>query len=126
LPDELQEGEAVFLVDLCNLFHRLLLGFVPEGTPVFCIADGISSYEFDADTYGEDYRVVMDAFGRIVQDQRMRGLFKLLLTSPTVSRGPEEYVPHQRVMLRSGRAGGGSVRRSLHSAFGSGAGLYDG
>ena len=58
-------GEGVFLADLCGLFHALLRR-VPPGTSVYCIVDGVSSFE--REDWGEDYGVVMAAFARIVGD----------------------------------------------------------
>ncbi|KAK0721911.1 hypothetical protein B0T26DRAFT_673675 [Lasiosphaeria miniovina] len=113
LPDESME-EGLYLADLCGLFHNLLQ-LVPAGTSVYCIVDGISSYE--REFWSEDYGVVMGAFARIVRDEGLEAWFKLLMTGLASSPGLDRWMPHQRVSVGSGRVGGGSVQRAMRAAF---------
>lgn len=94
------------LPDLCQLFH-MLLGLIPRETFIFCIVDGISYY--DREAWREDYELVLGWFGEIVVDPRLGGLFKVLLTSPTISMPLSngfKLIPHQKVSLRSQRGNG--------------------
>ena len=97
-------GVLLSLADLCRLFHRLL-GLIPRETFIFCIVDGISYYQRDC--WREDYELVLGLFGQIVTDPRLGGLFKVLLTSPTISMPlSNDLINHQRVSLRSHRGSG--------------------
>ncbi|KAK0622613.1 hypothetical protein B0T14DRAFT_150650 [Immersiella caudata] len=111
-----QQGEepGVTLGDLCEVLCWLL-GLVPTGVSVFCLVDGISYYE--REFWREDYAIVMGMFGKAMQDVRLGGFFKVLMTSPTASQGLPEGIPHERVSLRGPRPGVGASERALRSAM---------
>ncbi|KAK4210103.1 hypothetical protein QBC37DRAFT_429270 [Rhypophila decipiens] len=129
-PDEDGSGGGVYLADLCGLFHSLLR-LIPQGTSVYCIVDGISCYhdraedDQEEEEWSEDYAVVMETFAGITADESSEACwFKLLLTSlssmgPESERGLDRWMkPHQyqRVSMRSGRTGAGTVQRSMRAA----------
>jgi len=111
--EECEEEPGVSLGDLCGVFYWLL-GLVPRETSVVCLVDGMSYYE--REYWREDYEIVVGMFGRIVQDPGLGGFLKVLMTSPTVSQGLPEEVPHQRIALRGLRAGGAASERAFRAA----------
>ncbi|KAH8884333.1 hypothetical protein GQ53DRAFT_399321 [Thozetella sp. PMI_491] len=91
------------LSDVCRLFH-CLLRLVPPDMPVYCFVDGVSYYE--REIWRDEYDLMMDCFSNIIADKTPGIIFKLLLTSPTMSRWLPNLEPHQRVSLRNSRARG--------------------
>lgn len=114
------------LSDLCRLFHSLL-GLIPRETFIFCIVDGISSYQ--REVWRKDYELVLGLFGKIIMDARLSGLFKVLLTSPTISLPlPNDLIPHKKVSLRNERGSGygSGIGRSFGHGYGYHPGVFDG
>lgn len=97
------EGEFKYLnlQDVCQLFHQLL-EYVSPKAEVFCLIDGISFFE--GEDWFDDYDLAMGTFGRIIADQNLSSVFKLLLTTPTRSTRLSDMAPHQRVQLRNNGA----------------------
>jgi hypothetical protein len=95
--EEQAEELGVSFADLCGVLCWLS-GLVPTGVSVFCLVDGISYYEREC--WGEDYEIVMGMFARVLQETRVGGFLKVLMTSPTVSQGLPEGIPHERISLR--------------------------
>ncbi|KAK4225183.1 hypothetical protein QBC38DRAFT_270181 [Podospora fimiseda] len=94
---------------ICNLFIGLLQ-LIPHGVSVYGIVDGWSVYERN-EAFKADYRAVLDMFRDATSPEKFDAgaCFKLLLTSPTMSRQLGEFLlPGQRVSLRRDRAGVGS------------------
>jgi len=106
--------EALSFKDVCQLFYHLV-ELVPNGLKVFCIVDGISYYE--RQVWKGDYDLMMQCFGSIIANKAP--VFKLLLTSPTVSRWLPDLRPDQRVSLRNLRnRGAANPETYLQPAFG--------
>jgi hypothetical protein len=106
--------EELSFKDICQLFYHLV-ELVPKQIMVYCVVDGISYYE--RDVWKGDYDLMMECFGSIIANKAIAAVFKLLLTSPTVSRWLTDLTPHQRVSLRNMRArGAASPETYLQSA----------
>jgi hypothetical protein len=106
--------EELSFKDICQLFYHLV-ELVPKQIMVYCVVDGISYYE--RDVWKGDYDLMMECFGSIIANKAIAAVFKLLLTSPTVSRWLPDLTPHQRVSLRNMRArGAASPETYLQSA----------
>jgi hypothetical protein len=96
--------EELSFQDTCQLFYRLIER-VPKEVGVYCVVDGISYYERPA--WKGDYDLMMECFGGIIANKATAAVFKLLLTSPTMSRWlPNLLTPDQRVSLRNSRTRG--------------------
>lgn len=112
-----QELENFSLQDVCQLFHQLLSS-VPSRSTVFALVDGISYFEH-SEAWRADFELVIGCLARIIADESMGALFKLLLTSPTTASSPAlgELGAHQRVRLRAGTVAATerNMARSLYS-----------
>lgn len=105
------------LRDICHLFYRLV-ELVPREVKVYCVVDGISYYE--RQDWKDDYDLMMECFSGIIGNERIKAVFKLLFTSPTISRWLPDLKPEQRVSLRNTRSRGSTNPEVyLQSAFGS-------
>ncbi|KAH7323239.1 hypothetical protein B0I35DRAFT_427345 [Stachybotrys elegans] len=106
----LRDGEEEMLAQrdlgaICRLFTALVQ-LIPDGVSIYCMVDGWSAYERE-ELWQADCEEVLCAFSKAVEIRCPQGgaAFKLLLTSPTVSRSLDGFVPpSHRVSLRS-RAG---------------------
>jgi len=108
--------EKLSFKDICQLFYHLV-ELVPKEITVYCVVDGISYYE--RQVWKGDYDLMMECFGSIIANKAIAAVFKLLLTSPTVSHWLPDLMPHQRVSLRNSRTrGAASPETYLQSAFG--------
>jgi hypothetical protein len=108
--------EELSFQDTCQLFYHLM-ELVPKEISVYCVVDGISYYERPG--WKPDYDLMMECFRSIIANKAIAAVFKLLLTSPTVSRWLPDLMPHQRVSLRNLRTrGAASPEIYLQSAFG--------
>jgi hypothetical protein len=108
--------EELSFKDTCQIFYHLV-ELVPKEISVYCVVDGISYYERQG--WKQDYDLMMECFGSIIANKAFAAVFKLLLTSPTVSRWLPDLMPHQRVSLRNLRMRGpASPVTYLQSAFG--------
>ncbi|KAK3293848.1 uncharacterized protein B0H64DRAFT_398821 [Chaetomium fimeti] len=74
-----QNLERHSLPDLCSALHELLFQFKPN-TPVYCIIDTISA--FDAEHLSRDLEIVFGCLQRIIDDQSLVPIFKVLITNP--------------------------------------------
>lgn len=72
------------LDDLCTLLHQLVGQFSPE-TAVFLIVDGISWFDLDSRGLYRKSIMVLENLQSIVEDDHLRPMFKVLMTSPTRS-----------------------------------------
>jgi hypothetical protein len=116
-PASQEHFEELSFKDICQLFCRLV-ELVPKEITVYCVVDGISYYE-RAD-WREEYDLMMECFGSIIANNAIAASFKLLLTSPTVSRWLSDLMPSQQVSLRNKRTRSAVSREPLfQSAFGS-------
>jgi hypothetical protein len=96
--------ERLSFKDTCDLFAHLI-GLVPREITVYCIVDGISYYE--RENWREDYDMMMHCFGTVIENRDIATTFKLLMTSPTMSRWLTALMPDsQRVSLRNLRTTG--------------------
>lgn len=110
LLPQLRDGEEELLARqdhgaTCRLFNSLIR-LVPEDASIYCIVDGWSAYERE-ELWQADCNTALEAFRDAIGIRSSQGgaAFKLLITSPTVSRSLDDLVqPHQRVSLR-GRDG---------------------
>lgn len=75
----LENLEQHCLDDLCKALHALLNEFQPD-THVYCIIDSVSC--FDVSRLLEDLGVVLECLRQIVDDRKLRPVFKVLLTNP--------------------------------------------
>lgn len=91
--------------DICELFYHLM-EIIPNEVKVYCVVDGISYYE--RPMWKENYDIMMKCFSSIIANKAIVAIFKLLLTSPTISRGLPDLLPHQKVSLRNTRTRGTS------------------
>jgi hypothetical protein len=98
LPASQEILEELSFKGICQLFCRLV-ELVPKEFPVYCIVDGISYYE--RAVWKEEYDLMMECFGSIIANNAIAAAFKLLLTSPTVSRWLPDLMPSQQVSLRN-------------------------
>jgi hypothetical protein len=89
--------------DICQLFCHLIK-LVPKEVRVYCIIDGISYYE--RENWKQNYNQMMECLDSIIRNPDVITAFKLLLTSPTVSRWLTDLPPHQQVSLRNTRMRG--------------------
>ena len=112
----LRDGEEELLAQLhldavCRLFVALIR-LVPNGTPVYCLIDGWSTYERE-ELWQADYNMVLNALLDAVdaEGRNSGSNFKLLLTSPTACRWLGDFLlPEQKVSLRNRDAGGRNWR----------------
>jgi len=115
-PAPQEHFEELSFKDICQLFCHLVQ-LVPKEITVYCVVDGISYYE--RQVWKEDYDLMMECFGAIITNNAIAAAFKLLLTSPTVSRWLPDLMPYQRVSLRNMRTRGVVSPETLfQSAFG--------
>jgi hypothetical protein len=115
-PASQEHFEELSFKGICQLFCHLV-ELVPKEITVYCVVDGISYYE--RQVWKEDYDLVMECFGSIIANNAIAAAFKLLLTSPTVSRWLPDLMPSQRVSLRNMRMRGVVSPETLfQSAFG--------
>lgn len=116
IPNFQGDLDELAFKNICQLFYHLV-ELVPKETTVYCVVDGISYYERQA--WRSDYNLMMDCFGGIIANKGNALVFKLLLTSPTVSRWLPDLKPHQQVSLRNSRArGAASAEAYLQTDFG--------
>ncbi|KFA78623.1 hypothetical protein S40288_11199 [Stachybotrys chartarum IBT 40288] len=92
----------------CRLFMALVR-LIPDGVPIYCIIDGWSAYE-RGELWQADCEEVLNSFRNALDARSPQGgaAFKLLLSSPTVSKSLEGFVqPSHKVSLRNrdGREG---------------------
>ncbi|KAE9373805.1 hypothetical protein N431DRAFT_407513 [Stipitochalara longipes BDJ] len=100
-PASQRDFEELSFKDICQLFFHLV-ELVPKEIPVYCVVDGISFYEREG--WREDYDIMMECFGSLIANNAVATAFKLLLTSPTVSRWLSDLMPsHQKISLRNKR-----------------------
>jgi hypothetical protein len=115
-PASQEHFEELSFKDICQLFCHLV-ELVPKEITVYCVVDGISYYE--RQVWREDYDLIMECFSSIIANNAITAAFKLLLTSPTVSRWLPDLMPSQRVSLRNMRTRGVVSPETLfQSAFG--------
>jgi hypothetical protein len=115
-PASQEHFEELSFKDICQLFCRLV-ELVPKEITVYCIVDGISYYERAA--WREEYDLLMECFGSIITNNTVAAAFKLLLTSPTVSRWLSDLKESQQVSLRNKRTRRAVSRELLfQSVFG--------
>lgn len=74
-----QDLEAHEITALCHTFKHLIRQF-PLDTVVYCILDGVGWCE--QEQWAQDVQLVMDTLHELVYDQRLRPIFKVLVTSP--------------------------------------------
>lgn len=74
-----QDLEAHEITALCHAFKNLVRQF-PLDTVIYCILDGVGWCE--QQQWAQDLQIVMDTLHELVQDQRLRPIFKILVTSP--------------------------------------------
>ena len=115
-PAAREHFEELSFKDICQLFCHII-ELVPKEITVYCVVDGISYYE--RQVWKEDYDLMMECFGSIITNNAIATAFKLLLTSPTVSRWLPDLTTSQRVSLRNVRARGTVNPETIfQSAFG--------
>lgn len=78
-----QDLEAHEIAALCHTFKSLVRQF-PLDTVIYCIIDGVGWCEQDG--WAQDIELVMDTLHELVHEQRLRPIFKVLITSPMRSR----------------------------------------
>jgi hypothetical protein len=93
--------EDLSFKDICQLFCHLV-ELVPKKNTVYCVVDGINYYERQG--FKGDYDLMMECFGQLIANKAP--VFKLLLTSSTVSRWLPDLREDQRVSLRNMRSRG--------------------
>lgn len=74
-----QDLEAHEITALCHTFKQLIRQF-PLDTVIYCILDGVGWCE--QEQWAQDVQLVMDTLHELVHDQRLRPIFKVLVTSP--------------------------------------------
>ncbi|KAJ5153116.1 uncharacterized protein N7482_009594 [Penicillium canariense] len=96
--------EAHSLRYLCDTFCKLIEQ-LPLDTNVFCILDGISLYE--TEFWLDGIVCVFQALNGVATDEQLRPVFKVLLTSPHMSRNLGRRVAlSQHVVLQPGAING--------------------
>jgi hypothetical protein len=106
-----RDFEELSFRDICQLFYHLI-ELVPKGTPIYCVIDGISYYE--RPHWKEDYDLMMECFGSIITNKGISATFKLLLTSPTISRWLQALLAREEIVsLRNTRTRGQASPESL-------------
>lgn len=78
-----QDLEAHEIAALCHTFKSLVRQF-PLDTVIYCIIDGVGWCEQDG--WAQDIELVTDTLHELVHEQRLRPIFKVLITSPMRSR----------------------------------------
>lgn len=78
-----QDLEAQEITALCHTFKNLVRQF-PLDTVIYCIIDGVGWCEQDG--WAQDIQLVMDTLRELANDQRLRPIFKVLVTSPMICR----------------------------------------
>lgn len=78
-----EDIEQCNLKALCYVFRKLLAK-LPLNIPVYCLLDDIEWHEQDG--WAEDLTTIIDKLCGCVRDQRLRPVFKLLMTSSHRSR----------------------------------------
>lgn len=68
---------------LCSLFKSLLQQ-LPEGQLAFCMVDGVSYYEYR--DRRDDTCKVLAMLAALTADEKLKAVFKLMISSPTKSR----------------------------------------
>lgn len=71
--------EAHEITALCHTLKHLIRQF-PLDTVIYCIIDGMGWCE--QNQWAQDVQLVMDTLHELVHDQRLRPIFKVLVTSP--------------------------------------------
>lgn len=74
-----QDLEAHDIAALCRTFKSLVRQF-PLDTMIYCIIDGVGWCEQEG--WAQEVELVMDTFHELVHEQRLRPIFKVLITSP--------------------------------------------
>ncbi|PWY83401.1 hypothetical protein BO70DRAFT_361519 [Aspergillus heteromorphus CBS 117.55] len=90
------------LFTLCDMLHRLVCQFPPD-TTVYCIIDGVSSFDKDLHGSFRQMAIVVDWLQYIVEDDALRSRFKVLMTIPEQStrRFRQGVDTDQRIILSS-------------------------
>ena len=88
---DLQDHE---LNTLCRLFEKLLRQ-LPEGQLVFCMVDGVSYYEYR--DRRADTGKVLTLLTALTEDEKLKAIFKLMISSPTTSRYVSDVVDREDV-----------------------------
>lgn len=83
---DLQDHE---LDTLCSLFQKLLRQ-LPEGQLAFCIIDGLSYYEYR--DRRDDTCKVLAMLVALTEEEKLKAVFKLMISSPTTSRYVSDIV----------------------------------
>jgi hypothetical protein len=99
-PDSQENGEQLSFPDTCQLFYHLV-ELVPKATRIYCVVDGISYYE--RQDLKEDYDLMMKCFDSIILNDTVAADFKLLLTTPSVSRWLSGLPESKQISLRNMR-----------------------
>lgn len=90
--------EAHSLPHLCDTFCKLIEQ-IQLDTSVFCVVDGVSLYE--GDHWLDELFCVFETLNALVENEHLQPVFKLLLTSPFVSRQlGHQTATSRRVVLR--------------------------
>ncbi|KAK3955236.1 hypothetical protein QBC32DRAFT_359593 [Pseudoneurospora amorphoporcata] len=108
---------------LCHTFGALLRQF-PRDTPVYCILDGISSYDrSDRPNWQDDVARILSTLVDLVGDGELRPMLKVLVTCPYRWELVERQVPENRRVYTMANLldGGGGVAGSGMSR-----GFFDG
>ncbi|KAK0712618.1 hypothetical protein B0T26DRAFT_714770 [Lasiosphaeria miniovina] len=123
LPHLRDHGEEELLEqrDLSAVYRLFiaLVRLVPQGVPIYCIIDGISTYERQ-ELWQADYNDVLGTLikaASISKSHDGRPRLRIILTSPTMSRWLGNFVPPgQKVSLRH-RDGGGRNWRGMRGGL---------
>lgn len=114
---DLQYGNVACL---CHTFGALLRQF-PRDTPVYCILDGISSYDRpDRPSWQDDVTRILSTLVALVEDGELRPMLKVLVTCPFRWGVVERCVPEQRrayTMANLLDGGGGVAGSGMSSEF---------
>lgn len=108
---DLQYGNVACL---CHTFGALLRQF-PRDTPVYCVLDGISSYDrSDRPGWKDDVARILNTLLALVEDGELRPMLKVLVTCPYRWEVVERCVPEQRRVYTMANLldGGGGVAGS--------------
>lgn len=79
---------------LCKLFENLLRQ-LPEGQLVFCMVDGVSYYEYR--DRRDDTCKVLAMLVALTEDEKLKAVIKLLISSPTASRYVSDVVDRKDI-----------------------------
>lgn len=99
--EQLQNHNLEHLIDL----FRRLVEQLPDDTILFCMIDGITFYE--KRNYGDEIRAVIKMLHGLTVDPDLAPIFKLLVTSPLLSRSAKEYFPAEERIVVPINAGDG-------------------